>query len=172
MKWQAAGIAILVCIGMSSLPAIAASDTRPASAWTTNDDGLLLIEKSEGLRLQAYASGGTWRIGYGHSTGVTKGQTITAEQATAYLRSDVRECEAALGGLVKVPVTQNGFSALVSLCFSTGAYALRKATVISRLNAGDLAGAADAFLLWVKAGGKPVPHLVTRRTAERALFLK
>jgi GH24 family phage-related lysozyme (muramidase) len=27
------------------------------------------------------------------------------------------------------------------------------------------------FILWVKAGGKVIPHLVTRREAERALFL-
>ncbi len=147
-------------------------DERPARGWTTNDAGLALIEESEGLRLQAYNGGGTWRIGYGHSTGVTKGQSISAAQADAYLRDDVKACEVALGRLVVIPVTRNEFSALVSLCYSTGAYSLRKASVISRLNAADRPGAADAFMLWVKAGGKPVPHLVVRRTAERELFLK
>ncbi len=147
-------------------------DERPARSWTTNDAGLALIEESEGLRLQAYNGGGTWRIGYGHSTGVTKGQSISAAQADAYLRDDVKACEVALGRLVVVPVTRNEFSALVSLCDSTGAYSLRKASVISRLNSADRPGAADAFMLWVKAGGKPVPHLVVRRTAERELFLK
>jgi lysozyme len=153
-------------------PASAAGEQRAARAWVTNEAGLALIEKSEGLRLQAYNGGNAWRIGYGHSTNVTKGQSITAVQAVAFLQADVKACETAIGQLVHVPVTENEFSALVSLCFSTGAYSLRKATVISRLNAGDRVGAANGFLLWVKAGGKSVAHLAVRRTAERDLFLK
>jgi len=181
-QWQA--VAAAACLIFAAGSATSASDANPeqaagssgeqraAGSWTTNDDGLALIEKSEGLRLQAYNEGGTWRIGYGHSGGVTKGQSITEAQAIAYLRSDIHECEVALGRLVTVPVTQNEFSALVSLCYSTGAYALRKATVISRLDGGDRSGAADGFMMWVKAGGKADPLLVTRRTAERDLFLK
>ena len=148
------------------------AEQRAARDWTTNDEGLALIETSEGLRLQAYNDGSTWRIGYGHSGGVTKGQTVTAAQAVAYLRADVKTCEIAIGQMVVVPVAQSEFSALVSLCYTTGAYSLRKSTVISRLNAGDRAGAADGFMLWVKSGGKPVPQLIARRTAERELFLK
>ena len=176
--------AIIVAAAIGSAMAASGSDTssapttgssgeeRAARTWTTNDDGLALIENSEGLRLQAYNEAGTWRIGYGHSGDVTKGETISQEQAAEYLRGDVHECELALGDLVTAPITQNEFSALVSLCYSTGAYALRKASVIARLNAGDRPAAADAFMLWVKAAGKSSPLLVTRRTAERALFLK
>ena len=168
VRWLAA---VTLLLGFVA-PAQAAGEQRPARSWVTNDAGLAIIEKSEGLRLQAYSNSGTWRIGYGHSTNVSKGQTITAVQALALLQADVKVCEAALVQLVHVPLTENEFSALASLCFSAGAYSLRKATVIARLNAGDREGAANGFLLWVKAGGKPVPHLVVRRNAERDLFLK
>ena len=180
-QWQAVAAAAWISLAVAS-PALSESNAnagaassdneRPATSWTTNEDGLTLIAESEGLRLTAYNEGATWRIGYGHSTGVTNGQTITAAEAESFLRSDVHECEVAIGNLVTVPVTQGEFSALVSLCYTTGAFAMRKATVISRLNAGDRGGAADAFMLWTKSGGKTSPLLVTRRTAEQALFMK
>jgi hypothetical protein len=44
-------------------------------------------------------------------------------------------------------------------------------TLMRKLDAGDLAGAAEQFLLWDKAGGKVMLGLKRRRTAERALFL-
>ena len=164
---------VLLAVMFALLAPAGASGTQQAArSWVTNEAGLAIIEKTEGLRLQAYGSGGIWRIGYGHSTNVKQGQTISAAQARAFLQNDVKVCETAIGQLIRVPITQNEFSALVSLCFTTGAYALRKATVIARLNSGDRAGAANGFLLWVKTGGKPLPHLVVRRNAERDLFLK
>lgn len=152
-------------------PQASNGERRAASAWTTNDAGLQLIRESEGLRLTAYNNGGQWLIGYGHADGVTQGMTITKDEAEAYLRQDVRTCEHFVGQLVTVPVTQNEFSAMVSFCYNVGHGNFQKSSILSKLNAGDRQGAADAFLLWVKAGGKEVPHLVTRRQAERALFL-
>jgi lysozyme len=146
-------------------------ERKPASEWTTNETGLALIKASEGLRLKAYNNGGQWLIGYGHAAGVTEGMTITAAQADAFLRDDVQMCEHSVAGAVTVPVTRNEFSAMVSFCFNVGNGNLIKSSIVSRLNAGDRQGAADAFLLWVKAGGKEVPILVDRRKAERALFL-
>ncbi len=160
-----------------SLAAAAASapttsgERKPASSWTTNEAGISLIKASEGLRLTAYKSGSKWYIGYGHSDGVTPGMTITESQADAFLRDDLRVCERGVGGAVTVPVTQNEFSAMVSFCFTVGTQNLSKSSIVKKLNTGDRPGAADAFLLWVKAGGKVIPHLVERRKAERALFL-
>ena len=162
---------LLVMLAFAA-PAHASGALQAARSWVINESGLAIIEKSEGLRLQAYNGGGVWRIGYGHSTNVKQGQTISATQARSFLQDDVKVCQTAIGQLVHIPITQNEFSALVSLCFTTGAYSLRKATVIARLNSGDRAGAANGFLLWVKAGGKPLPHLVVRRKAERDLFLR
>jgi lysozyme len=44
--------------------------------------------------------------------------------------------------------------------------------LLKKLNAGDKAGAANQFDVWNKAGGKVLQGLVTRRAAEKALFLK
>jgi lysozyme len=49
-----------------------------------------------------------------------------------------------------VPLTQNQFDALVSLVFNIGGGAFRKSTLLKKLNAGDIQGAADQFLVWNK----------------------
>jgi len=60
---------------------------------TTNDAGLQLIESFEGLRLISYRdSVGVWTIGYGHTQGVRQGQTISQQQAQAFLQQDLGVC--------------------------------------------------------------------------------
>lgn len=41
-----------------------------------------------------------------------------------------------------------------------------------KANRGDWDGAAEAFMMWTKGGGRVLPGLVKRRVAERALFLE
>ena len=100
-----------------------------------------------------------------------RGDTCTAEQATAWLREDVQWAEAAVGTLVKVPLTQPQFDALVSFVFNVGHGAFGRSTMLSRLNAGDYQGAADQFPAWNRGASGVLPGLVARRAAERALFL-
>lgn len=133
--------------------------------------GLDLIKQFEGLYLKAYrCPAGVPTIGYGHTAGVAMGQTITQQQADDYLRRDVRQFERAVERLVKVPLTQGQFDALVSFAFNLGEGALAQSTLLRLLNAGDYAGAAAQFDRWNKAGGRVLPGLVRRRAAERALF--
>lgn len=133
--------------------------------------GLDLIKQFEGLYLKAYrCPAGVPTIGYGHTAGVAMGQTITQQQADDYLRRDVRQFERAVERLVKVPLTQGQFDALVSFAFNLGEGALAQSTLLRLLNAGDYAGAAAQFERWNKAGGRVLPGLVRRRAAERALF--
>ena len=40
-----------------------------------------------------------------------------------------------------------------------------------KANRGDWEGAAEAFMVWTKGGGKELPGLVRRRKAEKALFI-
>lgn len=68
-------------------------------------------------------------------------------------------------------LTQNQFDALVSLAYNIGTGALAKSSVIRYLKVGNKQAAADAFLMWDKAGGKTLKGLTRRRRAERALFL-
>lgn len=134
--------------------------------------GLELIQEFEGLRQKAYLDAvGVPTIGFGHTNGVKMGQSITYAQAVDYLREDVEDAENAVDRLVKAPLSQNQFDALVSFTFNLGQGNLGKSTLLKKLNAGDYKGAADEFLKWNKAGGRTLHGLVRRREAERKMFL-
>lgn len=154
-----------------------APDSRhSANAWlAVNEHGLEIIRKSEGLRLNAYYLAGQWLIGYGHAGSAKQGMAITHADAERLLIADVKEAERAVRELVAVPVNENEFSALVSLAYNMGSGAFARTRVLERLNAGDRAGAANAFRHIVAAdiNGERVvlDALRRRRAAERALFL-
>jgi lysozyme len=137
-----------------------------------SDQGLALTEQFEGLQLTAYQDPvGVWTIGYGHTgADVQPGLTITQEQASDLLLQDVAGAVAAVNRLVTVPLTQNQFDALVDFTFNVGQGNLASSTLLRELNAGNTAGAAAQFLVWVYAKGVELPGLVTRRQAEAALF--
>lgn len=144
-----------------------------------NKAGLDLIKEFEGFRAKAYRdSVGVWTIGYGTTAaagvGVTphEGMTITKAEAERYLKVTVDKFAAQILPKIKVPVSDNQFAALVSLAYNIGPGAFAKSTVLRLLNAGDVSGAADAFRMWNKAGGKVLAGLTRRREAERALFLR
>lgn len=138
----------------------------------TNQAGIDLIKKFEGLRLTAYQDAvGIWTIGYGSTGRVKKGMRITETEADALLRADLGEAEAAVARWVKVPVTPNQHAALVSFAFNLGGGNLGKSTLLRKLNRKDYLGAANEFGKWVNAGGKRLAGLVRRREAEKRLFL-
>lgn len=142
----------------------------------TGFSGVDLIKKHEGLRLQAYkCPTGHWTIGYGHRGDVEPGMSITEHQAEAILDVDLDKFEQVVSNLVKVPLTQNEFDALVALTFNIGSDAFRTSTLLKLLNANDRKGAAAEFLKWrlgtVGGEKKVVPGLVRRRADERRLFL-
>jgi lysozyme len=137
-----------------------------------SERGLDLIKRFEGLSIKAYqCSAGVWSIGFGSTSNVKPGQIITVAEAHHRLKQDVRDSEAAVKRLVTVPLSQHQFDALVSFVFNVGAGALSKSTLLKKLNAGDYQGAAGEFLRWNKAGGKVLPGLTRRRSAERELFI-
>lgn len=137
----------------------------------TSNIGLALIREFEGLRLTAYQDAvGVWTIGYGATRGVKKGQKITEPQAEELLREDVARFEPEVLRLVKVPLSQAQFDALVSFAYNLGSKSLGSSTLLRMLNAGDYKGAAGQFDRWNKAGGKVLAGLTRRRAAERKLF--
>lgn len=134
--------------------------------------GRAAIAQREGQKLVAYRdSVGVPTIGVGH-TGrmspppVRMGMKITAAQSDAFLATDLAPVEAAINSAVKAKVTQNQFDAMASLAFNIGVHGFVGSTVVHKLNAGDVQGAADAFLMWKKP-----PELLARRRAERKQFL-
>ena len=140
--------------------------------------GIDLICGFEGLRLKAYDDGvGVWTIGFGttiypNGIRVKKGDTCTEAQAKAYMAHDLKKFESAVNNAVTVPVNQNQFDALVSLAYNIGPSAFSKSTLVRKLNAGDIRGAAEQFDVWVNAGGKRMQGLVNRRAKENEVFLK
>lgn len=136
--------------------------------------GIDLIKSFEGLRLTAYKAVPTekyWTIGYGHyGSDVRHGEKITEAQAEALLKKDLQKYVDGVNSLVKVPVNQNQFDALVSFAYNCGVGALQTSTLLKKLNAKDYAGASLEFAKWNKSGGKVYQGLVTRRAKETALF--
>lgn len=137
----------------------------------TSARGIALIEQFEGLRLQSYQDGaGVQTIGYGHTDKVKEGDTCTSAQADEWLESDVAQAERAVNALVKVPLNQNQFDALVSFTYNLGWAALEGSTLLRLLNAGATQIAAAEFSKWDHVAGVVSAGLLRRRQAEQALF--
>jgi len=139
-----------------------------------SNNGLRLTKQFEGRKLTAYHdSVGVWTIGDGHTgPDVYRGLTINDQRADELLLQDTAEAAADVNHLVTYPhLTQDMFDALVDFTFNLGAGRLAASTLLKKLNAGDIEGAAAEFPKWVYAGGKVLAGLVKRRDAERALFL-
>lgn len=131
-----------------------------------------LVGGFEGLRLEAYLDPvGIPTICYGHTDGVTLGQTKTQEECDELLAAELGEAVAAVERHVTVylPVTRK--AALASFVYNVGETAFRKSTLLRLLNAGETRAACDQLLRWVHASGQKLPGLVKRREKERELCL-
>ena len=136
-----------------------------------NDETLALIKRWEGLRLEAYRdTGGVWTIGYGHTASVRPGQIISEAKAERLLREDLATAERAIERLVKVPLTDAQFGALVSWAFNVGEEAAARSTLVRKLNAGDYSATPAELMRWNKDNGRTVAGLTNRRAAEAGLW--
>ncbi len=149
----------------------------------TSESGKKFITAHEANVLRVYLDPvGLPTVGIGHlltpeERKVWKvGDRITLAESLQLFERDLATREVFLNSVIKVPVNQNQFDALMALMFNIGNGAFQKSTCLRKLNAKDYAGAADAMLAWNKATrfGKRIilPGLVRRRKEERALFLK
>jgi len=163
-------------------------------------EGIELIKSFEGIpdgdpstvNLDAYLDPvGIWTIGWGHAIsyqgtflrgpqnkGIARALYpggITLAQAEMLLHAELVNFARDVLRLVKVPLDDGAFAALVSFAFNCGSANLGASTLVRKLNAGDPAGAADEFLRWNKARKNgalvELSGLTRRRRAERALFL-
>lgn len=138
-----------------------------------NAEALALIKRWEGLKLTAYrCEAGVLTIGYGSTRDVRPGQTITQVEAERRLLDDLARFEAAIERLVKVPLTDGQFGALVSWCFNVGENAAARSALIRKLNALDYDAVPAELARWNKVRGRVVPGLTNRRAAEAGLWAR
>lgn len=142
----------------------------------TNNSGLQIIKDCEGLKLKSYlCPSDVWTIGYGttvypNGVKVKLNEFCTAELASNFLAFDVTKTESFITKKVKVDLTENQFSALVSLVYNIGSGNFSKSTLLKKLNAGDYEEASEQFLVWRKSRGKVLRGLEIRRAKEKELF--
>lgn len=153
-----------------------------------NKKGLELIKRFEGTgpmekgQCKPYlCPANVPTIGYGstvYANGVPvslKDSPIPLTEAENLLTKTMSKYEEAVTKMVKVPLSENQFSALVSFVYNLGAGNLQQSTLLKKLNARDFFGAADEFMKWNKVKQKGVfvvlKGLDDRRRAERTLFM-
>jgi GH24 family phage-related lysozyme (muramidase) len=149
--------------------------TKPLSSYTLN-----LVKQFEGFSSQAYQdTDGTIVIGYGmpeiKGQEVKMGDRISSAEAETALKQELQKIQQEILSMVKVDLTSNQLSALVSFSFNIGTKYLADSTLLTKINAGDHDGAASEFIRWNKAhlSGELVPMagLTRRRITEKQLFL-
>jgi lysozyme len=132
-----------------------------------------LIKRFEGCVLHVYKDvAGFPSIGIGHL--ITEGEvfdTITMGEAEELLQKDLTDAIRGVIRLIKTPLTDDQFGAIVSFTFNLGSGCLQRSTLRSRINRGDF-DVYSEFLKYNKAG-RPLrvwKGLTLRRQAEAILF--
>jgi len=143
-----------------------------------SNKGVKLIQQFEGFCRSPYLDQALVpTIGYGtthyhHRAVRMSDKSITKSEATYLMRSQIDMTYGkAVNHLVRVPITQNQFDALVSFTYNEGVNALKTSTLLKRLNNGKILKADKEFAKWNKANGKVNRGLTNRRKKEAKLFL-
>lgn len=117
-------------------------------------------------------------IEYENGQRVKKGDVITAERAEQLFQWEVHSKADEVKSLLKVPVSDNEFGALVSFAYNLGSdidedkipEGLGDSTLLAKLNKGDREGAAREFVKWNRGDGRVMSGLIRRRMSEARLF--
>ena len=138
-----------------------------------------LCRRFEGYRAKPYlCPANVATIGYG-STYYADGRKVTLEDAQmdeptaralllielehTYLPGVLRNCPGLL-------IDERKCNAIVDFAYNCGVGRLQTSTLKRKINANDWEGAKEQLMLWTKGGGKVLPGLLKRRTAECALL--
>jgi lysozyme len=129
-----------------------------------------LVVASEGWVTRTYADPiGKLTACAGVTNGVVAGRTYSDEECSAMTSQAIVEHGVKIAPCIKVPIPNASRAAFTSFAYNAGPTAFCTSTMVRKLNAGDLAGACAELSRWTLAAGKPLPGLVKRRAAERAL---
>ena len=93
-------------------------------------------------------------IGFGTTSGVKMGDTITPPKALARALQDIQKFEGALKQCVTVPLSQNEYDAFVGFSYNVGSSAFCRSTLVKKLNAMNYPAACAELLKWTYFQGK------------------
>lgn len=148
-----------------------------------------MVKHHEGVRLRPYRCPALlWTVGVGHvidarhigvkleerkNLPIPDGwdRTLSMDEVNQILTQDLGRFEAGVLRLCPNGFTPGRFGALVSFAFNAGLGNLQRSSIRMKHNRGEYEEAAEAFMMWTKAGGKELPGLVKRRKDERNLYL-
>jgi len=152
-------------------------------------DCLHTIKHHEGVRLRPYRCPALlWTIGVGHVLYPDQGRlkledrrgyalkdsdnrAWSPDEVETLLRRDLARFEQGVARMCPAAASHQGrFDALVSFSFNVGLGTLQRSTLRAKFNRGDVAGAAQEFLKFTKAGGKVLKGLVNRRNDELRMY--
>lgn len=147
------------------------------------------IKHHEGIRVRPYQCPALiWTVGVGHvidqshikvplaerkALPIPNGwdRTLSMGEVDEMLAKDLQSFESGVRRLCPDGLTPGRLGALTSFAFNVGLGNLQRSTIRMKHNRGDYEGAAEAFMMWTKAGGKELKGLVNRRKDEKALYL-
>lgn len=148
---------------------------------SVSDGALKIVKKFEfsgqaSLTIYEDKLDGTKNIGYGHQLKENEYEKykngITQEEAYNLLKQDLKVAEDRVKRLVKVPLTQNQYDALVSLAYNTKESGYARSKLIHKVNKKDFEGAAKEFDDCNYVNGKKSSGIAKRRAEEKKLFLE
>ena len=154
-----------------------------------SDKALGVIKHHEGVKQRPYrCPAKLWTVGVGHVLYPEQGKLkledrdgfplrpedyrlYSMEEVDGILAADLQRFERGVERFIPVKLTQGQFDALVSFSFNVGLGTLQRSTLRQKILRGDIEGAAEEFLKYCMAGGKPLKGLQNRRKDEKVLFL-
>ena len=180
MKKRILSLLLVVLFVLSSMPVITASAAKKGYVVrSTSDLGVSFIEAFEGYYQFQYWDYEHYTIGYGSTCKKDEYPGGISEAfAHKLLKKNLPSYESGLNNFLKknnIYVTQNQYDALMSFTYNFGAYVWTKQVTLGDYLKKGIdkytdKQIANAFGLWVKAGGTTLPGLVARRKAEASYF--
>lgn len=155
--------------------------TKP---YTISQKGIDLIKLWESLELESYPdTGGVWTIGYGTTEGIKPGIKITKDQAEKLLSDYIANQNIELNKALEevTLLSQDQFDAISSFVYNIGMKQFLESTFLSFLKESNWQKAANQLVRrdskgiyhgWIYDNGKKIQGLITRRKAEKELFLQ
>ena len=143
-----------------------------------SENGIKILKAFEAFRSKPYLDKayvptiGWGTIRYPSGVRVTlKDDEITQKQADLCFLHDVANFEENVDALTIDNLNQNQFDMLVSFTYNLGAGALKRSTLLKKINQNpnDLS-IKDEFTKWIYADGIPSKGLLNRRNKEASIY--